>query len=522
MYRIIIADDEVIECRALEMMIRNDFPDMEILPYVQNGIDLIASVEKNHPDIAIIDINMPGLNGLDALEIIRARNKEMKVIISSAYSEFQFAKKAMSLGVSEYILKPLNRTTFVETLRKVTQQVSVEAEKRDKESRTKVHMEEINGMVGSEFLSSLMLGEPDEKSFLLIQSAMNHEYSGCILVCLKNFELDFIVMKQKISELKEKIQVELGQFGYCVGKTYKDEICFLLTPGREIQENEKTKWMEDTAAMILRCGEREGYQRLHLGVSTWQEDPYEMLTGLAECRIAAGNQKRQGVCFYNTGEKKKKPKESRDLVRSLICDMESGQLEKAKEGVKKSFTVTEYEKWEMNSAIIASMGTVFYVEKVMIDKLTPAERYNKDRQIQWLKAQECRSKEELCQWVCDCLEQLAVKNTQAGKKSRDYVEKTILYMEKYYMKDISLEQVAEVSGISSFYLSRLLKQELNQTFVGILTEIRMINALRMLWEGKHSIKEIALQSGYNNITYFYKVFKKYTGMSVGEIREYVE
>ena len=504
MYRIIIADDEVIECRALEMMIRNDFPDMEILPYVQNGIDLIASVEKNHPDIAIIDINMPGLNGLDALEIIRARNKEMKVIISSAYSEFQFAKKAMSLGVSEYILKPLNRTTFVETLRKVTQQVSVEAEKRDKESRTKVHMEEINGMVGSEFLSSLMLGEPDEKSFLLIQSAMNHEYSGCILVCLKNFELDFIVMKQKISELKEKIQVELGQFGYCVGKTYKDEICFLLTPGREIQENEKTKWMEDTAAMILRCGEREGYQRLHLGVSTWQEDPYEMLTGLAECRIAAGN------------------KESRDLVRSLICDMESGQLEKAKEAVKKSFTVTEYEKWEMNSAIIASMGTVFYVEKVMTDKLTPAERYNKDRQIQWLKAQECRSKEELCQWVCDCLEQLAVKNTQAGKKSRDYVEKTILYMEKYYMKDISLEQVAEVSGISSFYLSRLLKQELNQTFVGILTEIRMINALRMLWEGKHSIKEIALQSGYNNITYFYKVFKKYTGMSVGEIREYVE
>ena len=63
MYRIIIADDEVIECRALEMMIRNDFPDMEILPYVQNGIDLVASVEKNHPDIAIIDINMPGLNG---------------------------------------------------------------------------------------------------------------------------------------------------------------------------------------------------------------------------------------------------------------------------------------------------------------------------------------------------------------------------------------------------------------------------------------------------------------------------
>ena len=189
MYRIIIADDEEIECRALEMMIRNEFPDMEILPYVQNGIDLVASVKKNHPDIAIIDINMPGLNGLDALEMIRTRNKELKVIISSAYSEFQFAKKAMKLGVSDYILKPLNRETFCETLRKVTQQVSAEAEKRYEENRTKVQIEEINGVVGSEFLSSLMLGEPDEKSFLMMQSAMNYEYKGCILICLKNFEL---------------------------------------------------------------------------------------------------------------------------------------------------------------------------------------------------------------------------------------------------------------------------------------------------------------------------------------------
>ena len=79
-------------------------------------------------------------------------------------------------------------------------------------------------------------------------------------------------------------------------------------------------------------------------------------------------------------------------------------------------------------------------------------------------------------------------------------------MEKHYMDDISLEQTAEISGISSFYLSRLLKQELNQTFVGILTDIRMTNALLMLFGGKHSVKEIAIQSGYNNITYFYKVF----------------
>ena len=156
------------------------------------------------------------------------------------------------------------------------------------------------------------------------------------------------------------------------------------------------------------------------------------------------------------------------------------------------------------------------------DKLNAAERYNRERQIKWTEAEECKSKEELCQWVCKCLDQLDLQKVQTGKKSREHVERTILYMEKHYMEDISLDQVADASGISSFYLSRLLKQELKQTFVEILTQIRMENALRMLWEGELTVKEIAIQSGYNNITYFYKVFKKYTGMSVGEIREFTE
>ena len=92
-------------------------------------------------------------------------------------------------------------------------------------------------------------------------------------------------------------------------------------------------------------------------------------------------------------------------------------------------------------------------------------------------------------------------------------------MEEHYMEDISLEDVADNSGISSFYLSRLLKQELKQTFVEILTDIRMRQALNLLWDENKTVKEIAEKSGYSNITYFYKVFKKYTGMNIGEIRD---
>ena len=87
------------------------------------------------------------------------------------------------------------------------------------------------------------------------------------------------------------------------------------------------------------------------------------------------------------------------------------------------------------------------------------------------------------------------------------------------MEDISLEDEAENSGISSFYLSRLLKQELHQTFVEILTDIRMQRAMNLLIDENNTVREVAEKSGYNNITYFYKVFKKYTGMNISELRE---
>lgn len=76
-------------------------------------------------------------------------------------------------------------------------------------------------------------------------------------------------------------------------------------------------------------------------------------------------------------------------------------------------------------------------------------------------------------------------------------------------------------GISPFYLSRLLKQELNKTFVELLTEVRITEALKLLQDHSKTIREISKDVGYLNPNYFYKVFKKQTGMTVGEIRRYL-
>ena len=81
-----------------------------------------------------------------------------------------------------------------------------------------------------------------------------------------------------------------------------------------------------------------------------------------------------------------------------------------------------------------------------------------------------------------------------------------------------MESVAEVMGISNFYLSRLFKQEMGRTFTEVLTDIRILAALDRMWRADESFQSTAEQVGYDDVSYFYKVFKKKMGISASEMR----
>ena len=101
----------------------------------------------------------------------------------------------------------------------------------------------------------------------------------------------------------------------------------------------------------------------------------------------------------------------------------------------------------------------------------------------------------------------------------DYVEQAMQYIEDHFTEDFSLEYLAQYIGVSSSYLSRQIKVRKGKTFVECLTETRMRMATTLATETRMPIREIALRSGYQNVTYFCRVFKKYTGSTIGDLRE---
>ena len=108
MYRILIADDEPIERMVISKKINNLFQDQFEIFQAENGREAVSVHEEKMCDIALLDIEMPGINGIEAAEQIRKINKQCCIIFITAFDEFLYAKGAIRVRALDYLLKPCN------------------------------------------------------------------------------------------------------------------------------------------------------------------------------------------------------------------------------------------------------------------------------------------------------------------------------------------------------------------------------------------------------------------------------
>lgn len=112
MLRVLIADDESVIRNGIAHLIKASGLDLTVAALAQDGEEAVEAVCRLDPEIIIMDINMPRLNGLQAIRKIRALSPDAKIIILSGYSDFSYAQQAIDLGVFKYLLKPLDFRSF--------------------------------------------------------------------------------------------------------------------------------------------------------------------------------------------------------------------------------------------------------------------------------------------------------------------------------------------------------------------------------------------------------------------------
>ena len=133
MYKIMIADDEGITVDALKFIINKNFSGECIIESAKTGREVILLAETFRPDIAFMDIHMPGINGIDAIKEIKKTQPGIQFINISAYDKFSYAKTAIELGVSKYINKPFEQSQIIEALSDAIKQIENLRRKRDED-----------------------------------------------------------------------------------------------------------------------------------------------------------------------------------------------------------------------------------------------------------------------------------------------------------------------------------------------------------------------------------------------------
>lgn len=152
--KIFLVEDEIVIRNGIKNSIEWEKEGYEFVGEASDGELAYPMIVKERPDILITDIKMPFMDGLELSRLVRKELPELKILILSGYDEFDYAKEAISLGVTEYLLKPVSSAKLLETLKGVSVIIEQEREERDLLKRYSEEMKESTKHEKMRFLAS--------------------------------------------------------------------------------------------------------------------------------------------------------------------------------------------------------------------------------------------------------------------------------------------------------------------------------------------------------------------------------
>lgn len=188
-WKTVIADDEPKIREGLRSLVESFDLQLEVCGEAKNGVEALALIERERPDLALVDICMPKLNGLQLIERIRAVQPDCRVIVVSGYNEFAYAKEAMALGVRAYILKPVVEQELYDTIHDLTQEMNRERVKQRfidlANYQLEQHREYLQGVFFNDWMEGKLTREELEGQKELLQIDFG-ESTALILVSDQN------------------------------------------------------------------------------------------------------------------------------------------------------------------------------------------------------------------------------------------------------------------------------------------------------------------------------------------------
>ena len=503
--RILIVEDEEIERKVLEMMLKYNRQDIEELLFAENGIEALSLFQDKIPDIVLMDINLPGINGLETIRQMQLMHTGVRFVILSAYNLFSYAQEAIRLNVFDFLIKPIQ----LEEIQKIISRLSREIQQQEESLKTYTKQTEklktIRPLLESDCIYSIASMHSNTSITTIFDFLQMPISSGYVFIAKgEGGTIHFI------QEIKRRMRYMTME---CLGDIISDLCVFVALSDTILRRNQIREMLWH---IIETMGNKSS--SIHIGVGSISEpnDDLKLSYNQALSAVQYAEQQNQRLLFYDeVTESLESPKEYdiRLAAASVANWVLTGDTVRIAKQVDEMFSSMQM---SLKHREIVSKAYWFYA--LVCSKLS-----NLDTQAVFLEPNrilEYNDIPALKELLLSNLTSLAdIRINQSNPKSSQIAEAAISLVQARYMENITLESVARELNFSPYYLSRIFKKSTEYTFSEFLTNFRIEKAKEFLTKGNMSIKEIAFAVGFNSQGYFAKIFKKYTRNSPKEYSE---
>lgn len=491
MYRVILIDDEKLIRDGLKALIDWEALGFCVIDEAENGIEAESLVLKVCPDLILVDIKMPGLDGISLIKSLRYKGFKGKIIILTGYADFEYAKQAVSLDVISYIIKPIDENDLVEILNETRTKLDKDLT-LEKLQNEQIKMSERDQIRARLFDKDYNPKNDFTKEDLFYKS--NQIYHVIMITFSKHIEFE---------EYKsvEKLLHQLSNIRYL-----KHEEKFIV-----ISKNKSIRQLQVSLSNFI-----IKYQNLDVFITVGRQvkgDHY-----IRKSYLDAKNLSTKGFLY-----REKNPvfwdEYNLDHTKDSVV-IDAGYLYDLVE-VGNNDAISVYFN-QMEEQMIYSMIDVDKIKGICVHCFITAKEklitnYSKVEEI--LKSNEtiidhiysAKTLHEIILYMEESF--LLASETVCDGSTENTIKRILNYIHNNYYRSLRLEFLARLFNYNSSYLGKLFKEKTGDNFNLYLDKVRVEHAKVLIETSDYKVYEVAEKVGYSSVDYFYTKFKKHVGIS---------
>lgn len=542
LYRIILVDDEEEVRKSIIRKIDWTAVGFAVVGDAENGEDALEKIENLEPDVVLTDIRMPYMDGLTLAERIRQKYPSMKIVIFSGYDDFEYAKQAIKLNVTEYILKPVNVEELTAILKRIKTNLDEEIEQKRNVNLLRENYKRSLPILREQFLKDLISRPMDGETVQTLLREYDIPLAGAkkwIAIAVEP-ELEQELTQEEaplpLHEEKNLIPISVMQIlsenlkpGYRFSLlSFSGSADAKIAGIAAIDENNSQTELINILGDICKEIRKTLKVPVTIGIGHSAQKLENISRSFQSALDALGYRSVVGTgstIYINDVEPGigGKLQFGSEEESALIQAIKFGPEEKIRETVRGIVD-------RMNEARVHARQQQAYILSVANCMIQLIQQYDLNMEEIFAEdplgpdpftvIQSMLNRENFSRWLF----QTALKINNALSRERDYAARQVIEKAKQYIMDnyqdpgLSVEQICRYLHMSPAYFSTMFKKATGQTYIAYLTEVRLNKAVELLNMTDEKTYVIASQVGYQEQNYFSYVFKKRFGVSPTKFR----